>query len=48
LIKAGKIRAIGASNFTADQLEQSLLISRKHDLPRYESLQPQYNLVERD
>jgi aryl-alcohol dehydrogenase-like predicted oxidoreductase len=48
LIKAGKIRAIGASNFTADQLEQSLIISRKHHLPRYESLQPQYNLVERD
>ena len=48
LIAAGKIRAIGASNFTADQLAASLAVSQKHDLPRYESLQPQYNLVERD
>ncbi|HET8553862.1 MAG TPA: aldo/keto reductase [Rhodanobacteraceae bacterium] len=47
LIAAGKIRAIGASNFTAAQLEESLAISAKHGLPRYESLQPHYNLVER-
>lgn len=48
LIAAGKIRAIGASNFNAEQLQASLDISARHDLPRYESLQPQYNLVERD
>lgn len=47
LIEAGKIRAIGASNFSAEQLSESLAISKKHDLPRYESLQPHYNLVER-
>ena len=48
LIAAGKIRAIGASNFNAEQLQASLEISAKHGLPRYESLQPLYNLVERD
>ncbi len=48
LIEAGKIRAIGASNFTAEQLQASLDVSAKHGLPRYESLQPLYNLVERD
>ncbi len=48
LIDAGKIRAIGASNFTAEQLQASLDTSAKHGLPRYESLQPLYNLVERD
>lgn len=47
LIAAGKIRAIGASNFTATQMEASLAISRKRNLPRYECLQPQYNLLER-
>jgi aryl-alcohol dehydrogenase-like predicted oxidoreductase len=46
-IKAGKIRAIGASNFTPDRLVSALAISKKHNLPRYETLQPQYNLVER-
>lgn len=48
LIAAGKIRAIGASNFNAEQLQASLDISARHDLPRYESLQPLYNLVERN
>lgn len=47
LMQAGKIRAIGASNFTAEQLRTCLDISAKHGLPRYESLQPHYNLVER-
>lgn len=47
LIKAGKVRAIGASNFTAQRLAQALEISRKHGLPRYESLQPLYNLCDR-
>lgn len=47
LIKAGKIRAIGASNFDADQLAAALGVSREQDLPRYEVFQPQYSLVER-
>jgi aryl-alcohol dehydrogenase-like predicted oxidoreductase len=47
LIKAGKVRAIGASNYSAERLEEALDISRKHTLPRYESMQPNYNLCER-
>lgn len=47
LIRAGKVRAIGASNFTAARLKQALQVSEKHGLPRYESLQPWYNLYER-
>jgi aryl-alcohol dehydrogenase-like predicted oxidoreductase len=47
LIKAGKVRAIGASNFTAERLGAALAISAKNGLPRYESLQPEYNLYER-
>ena len=47
LIKAGKVRAIGASNFTAARLKSALEVSRRLGLPRYESLQPHYNLVER-
>jgi aryl-alcohol dehydrogenase-like predicted oxidoreductase len=46
-VKQGKVRAIGASNFTAARLKSALDISRKLGLPRYESLQPHYNLVER-
>jgi len=46
-IKAGKIRAIGASNFTAARLEAALSVSELHKIPRYECLQPQYNLCER-
>jgi aryl-alcohol dehydrogenase-like predicted oxidoreductase len=48
LIKAGKVRAIGASNFTAERLAASLEASAKHGLPRYETLQPEYNLMVRD
>jgi len=47
LMKAGKVRAIGASNYTAPRLREALELSRRHALPRYESLQPLYNLVER-
>ena len=47
LIKAGKVRAIGASNFTAARLSEALAVSAAHGLPRYECLQPLYNLVER-
>ncbi|MBV8851488.1 MAG: aldo/keto reductase [Methylobacteriaceae bacterium] len=47
LIKAGKVRAIGASNYSAARLKEALDVSARNKLPRYESLQPQYNLVER-
>jgi aryl-alcohol dehydrogenase-like predicted oxidoreductase len=47
LISAGKVRAIGASNYTAARLKQALEVSRKSALPRYEVLQPHYNLYAR-
>src|SRR6202142_3918694 len=47
LIAQGKVRAIGASNFTAARLAEALEISRKTGLPRYEVLQTQYNLYTR-
>src|ERR1700722_19901313 len=47
LIAAGKIRAIGASNYTAPRLAQALEVSRKNALPRYEVLEPLYNLYAR-
>ena len=47
LIKEGKVRAIGASNFTPERLASALQISEKHGLPRYECLQPEYNLYDR-
>ncbi|QNK72592.1 aldo/keto reductase [Variovorax sp. PAMC28562] len=47
LIKAGKVRAIGASNYTAPRLAEALDLSDKLGLPRYESLQPLYNLYDR-
>ena len=47
LIAAGKIRAIGASNYTPARLKQALEVSRKSALPRYEVLQPHYNLYAR-
>ncbi|MGN6370639.1 MAG: aldo/keto reductase [Phycisphaerae bacterium] len=47
LVKQGKVRLIGASNFSAERLAESLKVSTKHGYPRYEMLQPHYNLVER-
>ena len=47
LIKAGKVRAIGASNFTAPRLAEALDVAERTGLPRYESLQPLYNLYDR-
>ena len=47
LIEEGKLRAIGASNFNADRLADALALSAQHGLPRYECLQPEYNLVAR-
>jgi aryl-alcohol dehydrogenase-like predicted oxidoreductase len=48
LIQQGKVKAIGASNLTAERLAEALETSRRHRLPRYETLQPQYNLYDRD
>jgi aryl-alcohol dehydrogenase-like predicted oxidoreductase len=47
LIRAGKVRAIGASNYTAPRLSEALAVSRKNNLPAYECLQPHYSLIER-
>jgi len=47
LIQQGKVRVIGCSNFTAERTKESLAASAKHSWPRYESLQPHYNLYER-
>lgn len=48
LIKAGKVRVIGASNYQADRLEEALQISEQQGLARYETLQPEYNLYARE
>lgn len=47
LIQQGKVRAIGASNYEAPRLAQALDTSRRLGLPRYEVLQPLYNLYDR-
>jgi len=47
LIKQGKVRAIGASNYEAPRLAEALRISKEHGLARYECLQPLYNLFDR-
>jgi aryl-alcohol dehydrogenase-like predicted oxidoreductase len=47
LKKAGKVRALGASNYTAPRLAEALEDSARSGLARYDSLQPLYNLLER-
>ncbi len=47
LIEAGKVRAIGASNFTAARLGEALETSRRLGLPRYQCLQPHYSMYDR-
>ena len=47
LVREGKVRAIGASNYSAARLAEALRTSERLALPRYETLQPHYNLVER-
>jgi aryl-alcohol dehydrogenase-like predicted oxidoreductase len=47
LMREGKVRAIGASNISAGRLREALEVSRHRALPRYESLQPHYNLYTR-
>jgi aryl-alcohol dehydrogenase-like predicted oxidoreductase len=48
LIKQGKVRAIGTSNMTPERLKASLAASKANGLPRYDSLQPLYNLSDRN
>lgn len=48
LKQAGKIRSLGCSNYNAEQLAQALAVSKAKDLPRYDVLQPEYNLYNRD
>jgi aryl-alcohol dehydrogenase-like predicted oxidoreductase len=48
LVRAGKVRAIGASNFTAERLRSALEISARDGLASYVALQPHYNLMERE
>lgn len=47
LIKAGKVRVIGASNMSPERLQLSLHNSEQYGYPRYETLQPEYNLYDR-
>lgn len=47
LVKAGKVRFIGASNYSGSRLAEALEVSRKNNLASYVSLQPHYNLMER-
>jgi len=44
LIKAGKVRYIGASNLNAERMAEALAVAARTGLPRYETLQPEYNL----
>lgn len=47
LIQAGKVRNIGASNFSVSRIEQSLTVSQHESLPGYRAIQPEYNLYAR-
>ncbi len=47
LIKQGKVRAIGASNYQAARLKEALDVSRKNGYASYQTLQPEYNLYDR-
>lgn len=47
LVKAGKVRILGASNFSGDRLNAAIKVSAALGLPRYQTLQPHYNLYER-
>ncbi len=47
LIEAGKVRAIGASNYSGARLREALELAKREGLPMYQTLQPEYNLYER-
>ncbi|KMZ12728.1 Oxidoreductase [Candidatus Burkholderia humilis] len=48
LIKAGKVRVIGASNYSGERLAEALKVSKETGLPAYQILQPEYNLYDRE
>lgn len=48
LIKAGKVRAVGCSNYSERQVSDALKVAQKQDLPRYQSLQNEFNLLTRE
>jgi aryl-alcohol dehydrogenase-like predicted oxidoreductase len=48
LVRDGKVRALGASNFTGERLEASLAIAAREGLARYQIVQPEYHLMNRD
>ncbi len=48
LIKEGKVRVIGTSNMSPERIRESLKASEKENLPKYQTLQPLYNLMERE
>ncbi|NKQ36934.1 MAG: hypothetical protein HF973_15150 [Chloroflexi bacterium] len=45
MVKQGKVRAVGCSNYSADQLQTALAVSESYDLVRFESLQLHYNMI---
>lgn len=47
LVSQGKVRVIGASNYSGERLEKAMEVSKKNNYARYESLQPLYNLYDR-
>jgi aryl-alcohol dehydrogenase-like predicted oxidoreductase len=47
LVKAGKVRAIGASNFSAEMIEEAHAVAQEHDLTRFSALQNEYSLLKR-
>jgi aryl-alcohol dehydrogenase-like predicted oxidoreductase len=47
LLKSGKVRAIGASNYTGERLEHAMSVAKHLNLPAYTTLQPDYNLYDR-
>ena len=47
LLESGKVRAIGASNLDAAQLDDALAVAHQRELPRWQTLQPEYNLYDR-
>ena len=48
LLQQGKVRFIGASNYSGARLREALEVSKKNGLPAYQTLQPHYNLLERE
>jgi aryl-alcohol dehydrogenase-like predicted oxidoreductase len=48
LIRAGKVKAIGASNYEGKRLAEAIEVSRRKNIPSYQSLQPLYNLYDRE